>query len=552
MVKFNTLVLTLILLLALFLRINKIDEIPPSLNWDEVSIAYNAYSILNTGRDEWGKQFPVHFKAYGEYKLPMQVYLSMPGIYLFGLNEIGVRILPVAYGTLTVFFMYFLGKEIFVSRLVGLVSAFLLAVSPWHIQLTRGSFESSLTTFFITLGIWFLIRGFKENIWFIISMIPFALSVFTYNTTRIFTPIFLFSIAILYRKVLIRSKEIVICSIVLFTVLLLPLAPYAFSGERSSRYKLVSITDDPGLIPRINENRGKSKLPRPFPRLVHNKLTYVSFYFAENYLSHFSPGFLFISGAPHRQHHVQNIGELYLFQAPFLIIGLIGLIKSKHRFSKLLFSWLFLAIIPVSVTGDSIPHALRTLIVVPFYQLVSAFGFLITINFVRKYSTRAKVALSYVLFVIVIISVIYYLNQYYNVYPKNYSRDWQYGYKQVVEYIKNNRDKYDEIVFTRHYGEPHMFMLFFLNYDPGKYQTDPNLNRFETFDWVRVLKFDKYYFPDLGDKGTRFEDIVKENPNKKLLFVGRSGDFPKDVPRLFSVDFLNGEDAFDIVEVGSR
>lgn len=552
MSKLNTVVLIFILLLAFCLRIYGINSVPPALNWDEVSIGYNAYSILKTGKDEWGKQFPVHFQAYGEYKLPMQIYLSIPGIYFFGLSELGIRITPIIYGLLTVLVMYFLGKELFVSRLVGLVSAFLLAISPWHIQLTRGSFESSLATFFIVLGVWFLARGFRKNKWFVISMIPFALSVFTYNTTRIFTPMFLFSIAFLYRKVLIRSKEILICSVILFTILLLPLAPYAFSGDRSSRYKLVSITDDPGLIPRINENRGKSKLIQPLPRLVHNKITYVSFYFVRNYLAHFSPQFLFISGAPHRQHHVQNMGELYLFQAPFLVIGIIGLFKTKQRFTKLLFSWLLLAFIPVSVTGDSIPHALRTLIAAPFYQLVSAFGFFITINFVRRYSIRTKVVLLCTLLIIVLISVGYYLNQYYNVYPRNYSRDWQYGYKQAVTYIKNNQDKYDEIVFTRHYGEPHMFMLFFLGFDPGRYQTDPNLNRFETFDWVRVLRFDKYYFPDLGDRGTRFEDIVKENPNKKLLFVGRSGDFPKDTTRLFSIDFLNGEDAFDIVEAGSR
>ena len=61
------------------------------------------------------------------------------------------------------------------------------------------------------------------------------------------------------------------------------------------------------------------------------------------------------------------------------------------------------------------------------------------------------------------------------VYPKLYSRDWQYGNKEVVKFISDHYSEYDQIVFTRHFGEPHMFTLFYLNYNPGKYQNNPNL-----------------------------------------------------------------------------
>lgn len=527
----------------------KVAEIPPSLNWDEVSIGYNAYSILKTGKDEWNQTFPIHFKAYGEYKLPVQIYASIPGVYFFGLNELGVRITPVTYGTLTVLVMFFLGRALFASQLAGLAAAFLLAISPWHIQLTRASFESSLATLWVSLGVWFFIKGFRDQKWFIFSMFPFALSVFTYNSARIFTPLFLFAILIIYRKRLLEFKKIILLSFLFFSVLLIPLAPFLLSGERSARYKLVSITDDPGLIPRINENRGRSKLVQPLPRLVHNKVTYVAFYFTTNYLAHFTPQFLFISGAPHKQHHVQNIGQLYFFQAPFLILGLFALFRLKNRFKGLLFSWLFLAFVPVSVTNDSIPHALRTLIAVPVYQLISGLGLVFSITLLKKYSPLLKIFFIGGVLIAFSIGFIKYLYEYFVSYPVSYSRDWQYGYKEVVNYIKDHRDEYDEVVFTRHYGEPHMFTLFYLKFDPAKYQNDSSLVRFETFDWVRVLRFDKFYFPDLGDKGTQFADIVKANPGKRLLLIGRNGDFPKEIPRLLSVDFLNGENAFDIVEV---
>lgn len=542
------LVLLTVILLAFFLRFYKVIEIPPSLNWDEVSIGYNAYSILKTGKDEWGQPFPIHFKAYGEYKLPSQIYATIPAIFIFGLTEIGVRITPVLYGTLTVLVIFFLGKEIFKKDLVGLIASFLLAVSPWHIHLTRASFEAAFACFWVSLGVWFLVKGFNKPKWWIWSMIPFAISMFTYNSARIFTPLFLGAIFLIYFKQLKQFKKSVALAMILFILLLLPLLPYLLSGDRSSRYKLVSITDDPGLIPRINESRGNSKLPQPLPKLVHNKVTYVSFYLIRNYLSHFTPRFLFISGAPHKQHHVQNIGQLYYFQAPFLIIGLIALFYYKQRFKGVLFSWLFLAFIPVSVTNDSIPHALRTLIAVPSYQLISAFGFYIFLDWVKKWISFAKIATVFSLTVIVIVSLGYYLYQYYVVYPKMYSRDWQYGYKQVADYISKHKDEYDLIVFSRHYGEPHMFTLFYLNYDPLDYQNNPNLVRFETHDWVRVLKFDKFYFPDLGDKGTQYKDITAQYKDKKILFIGKNGDFPTDLPKLEVINFLSGERAFEIVK----
>ncbi len=549
MKKVTLISLLIIVILSFFLRFYKVTEDPPALNWDETSIAYNAYSILKTGKDEWNQPFPAHFKSYGEYKLPVQIYLSVPGIYFFGLNELGVRITPVVYGTLTVLIMFFLAQTLFESELAGLAAAFLLGISPWHIHLTRASFESSLATLWVVLGIWFLVKGFKKERWFVFSMIPFALSVFTYNSARIFTPMFLFATLLIYRKKLIEFKKIILISLVVFTILLIPLAPFLFSGERSARYKLVSITDDPGLIPRINENRGNSHLPQPLPRLIHNKITYVGFYFARNYLAHFTPQFLFVSGAPHKQHHVQNIGELYWFQAPFLLAGLFALFYLRNKFKGMLLAWVLLAFIPVAVTNDSIPHALRTLIAAPFYQLICALGFVFSFRWFKRRTLLIKISSGLILTVIIIASIIYYLYQYYVIYPVAYSRDWQYGYKQAVDYINNHKDEYDQIVFSRVYGEPHMFTLFYLKYDPAKYQNNPSLVRYETYDWVWVLNFDKFYFPDLGDKGTQFTDIVKANPHKKLLFIGRKGDFPKEIPRLLSINFLNEENAFDIVEV---
>src|SRR5512138_2320805 len=114
-----TLLVGTVVILAFLLRINRVTHDPPSLNWDETAIAYNAYSILKTGKDEWGVRFPIHFRSYGEYKLPVQIYASIPGIAIFGLNELGVRITPVIYGTLTALFLYFLGRKLSKNKWIG-------------------------------------------------------------------------------------------------------------------------------------------------------------------------------------------------------------------------------------------------------------------------------------------------------------------------------------------------------------------------------------------------------------------------------------------------
>lgn len=545
----NNFWLVLILILAFGLRFFKVTTIPPSLNWDETSIGYNAYSILKTGRDEWGEFMPVHFRSFGEYKLPAQIYASIPAIAIFGLNEFGVRITPVVYGTLTVILLYFLVFEMLKKKEIALVSSFLLAVSPWHIQLTRGSFESSFSLFWFVMAVWFLVKGLKKPMWIIASMVPFVVSIYTYNTARVFTPMFLFVFYLANARYLIKNFKYAFFGFATFVVFALPVVPFVLSGGASARYKLVSITDDKGLVPRIEERRNLSTLPPFLTKLIHNRYTYNTYYFAQNYVAHFTPDFLFINGAGHRQHHVQGVGQLYWIQAPFLLYGLYLFIKRKDVSLRVLLPWLFLAFVPVSMTNDSIPNALRTLIAVPVYQVFTAIG---VYEFIKhkqslpllgKKYTKAVLAISIVLFVI---NFYIYLNNLYLLYPVRYSKDWQYGNKQVVEYIEDNQDKYDIIVFSRTYGEPHIFTLFNLKYDPAKFQSINNLERFETFDWVRVLRFDKYYFPDLGDEGTRYQDIIRSNPNKRILFVGKSGDFPPEAKILERINFLDGTEAFEI------
>lgn len=550
-VKLKNLALVLIVLLAFGLRFSNVASDPPALNWDEVSIGYNAYSILKAGHDEWGEFLPIHFKAFGEYKLPVQIYFSIPGIWLFGLNELGVRITPVAYGSLTVLLLFFLVKEILDNEWIGLISAFLLAISPWHIQLTRASFESSFSVFWVVSGSLLLLKAIhqksKLNLYLILGGLSFAVAIYTYNSARVFAPMFLLFLAWYFRKWILTHKKNVLIAVIIFLLTMIPLVQFITQTGGNSRYKLVSVTDDPGLIPRIEYNRNHSQLPQPLNSLINNRYTYVSFYVFEHYLAHFTPDFLFISGAPHKQHHVQGVGEMYLFQFPLVIYGLWVMFRKKIKYREVVIAWLLLSFVPVSLTNDSIPHALRTLLAVIPYQIISAIGAVELYNYYKSYN-RYKYYISALLILSLVISIGAYLYNYYLIYPKLYSRDWQYGYKQAVEYVKLHQSEYDQIVFSRTYGEPHIFLLFFSQYDPAKFLNDQSLVRYEDHRWIWVYHFDKYYFPDLGDVGTHPADWIKQNPKKKILFVGPLEDFLQDQPTLAQVNFLNGTPAFAIVE----
>lgn len=546
----HSVVLVLILSLALCLRLYNLTFTSPSLNWDETSIGYNAYSILKTSRDEWGERFPVHFKSFGEYKLPGQIYASIPAIAILGLNPFAVRITPVIYGMLTVLLMYFLGKKLTKNKTIGLISAFFLAVSPWHIQLTRASFESSFALFWVVLGMIFLIKGFKNNKYWIFSTLPFAAAVYTYNSARVFVPLFLLSLVPFYYKKFIANKKILTTSAVVFLIFMIPLFSFVVYGEGSARYRLVSVTDELGLVPRIEEKRNTTNIKSPYKQLLFNRYTYSTYTISKNYLAHFTPNFLFVKGAGHVQHHPQNIGELYWAQAPFLLLGAYMLFKKKNKFRWLIIVWLLTAFIPVSVTMDSIPHALRTLNAAPVYQILTAIGLVYVFKRARK--ENKSIVVYYLLLAVSVLPLSYqfmnYQIDYYKNYSENYSRDWQYGNKEVIKFISENYDKYDLIVYTREYGEPHIFTLFYLEYPPERYFNNTNLNRFETHDWVRVLTFDKFYFPDLGDKGTTVADIRLQNEGEKILFIGTDEEINDDENIVRTIRFLNGDIAFQLVE----
>jgi len=108
--------LVLIVLVAFGLRFYRLGSAPPSINWDEAAVGYNAWTIANWGKDEWGRTLPLVFKSFGEYKHPVYVYLTVPFVALFGLTDFAVRAPSAFFGVLNVVVIFFLARRLFKSN----------------------------------------------------------------------------------------------------------------------------------------------------------------------------------------------------------------------------------------------------------------------------------------------------------------------------------------------------------------------------------------------------------------------------------------------------
>jgi len=206
-------IIFIILLLAIVIRFYDINQLP-SLNPDEAALGYNAYSLLLTGKDEHGASWPLHFKSFGDFKPGGYVYLAMPFIKVLGLTPFAVRLPNLILSVLTILILYKLVSLLSSSKALGLYSAMVLTLSPWHIHFSRGAWESSAALFFILLGIyWFYQKKFNY------FLLPFIASLYIYHSARIIAPLLvLFLFITNYQLLITNYKKLILPIIIAFFI----------------------------------------------------------------------------------------------------------------------------------------------------------------------------------------------------------------------------------------------------------------------------------------------------------------------------------------------
>ena len=540
--KRKTAVLLTILLVAAALRLYQLGQNPPSLDWDEASIGYNAYSILKTGKDEYGNSFPIAIRSFNDYKPPLYTYAAVSSIAVFGLTEFAVRFPSALAGILTVLVTYFLVKELFTINktikqfnniAIAALAALLLAISPWHLQFSRVAFEANLALFFFTLAMYLFLKWLRsaKAVFLFGSSIAFASTMYTYHSARAVVPAFILLMALIFRKLLVQRWKEIGLGFIVGLFLMVPIALTFIRGSAQARFSVVSVFTNPGIYTQEQErlerqaeyrteDSDRGSIFAPF----HQRSLVFTTIIVEGYLKHFNFDFLFLRGDGIGRHSAVGMGLLYLWEFPFLLYGLYTMIKDKWSGMKLIFPWLAVAPLASALTTQA-PHAVRALLMLPVLQIITAYGIIHALRILKK-----NRYVSVFIGLLVCINFVYYLNLYYIHTPIERSHDWQYGYKEMVEIVTSLGDDAETVIVTQRYDQPYIFFLFYDKTDPSYYQSVAESG---------AAGFGKYRF--------RKVEYAKDSQLPRTLIIGAPDEIPSDATVLDTVKFRNGKTAFVLV-----
>ncbi|HWS48603.1 MAG TPA: phospholipid carrier-dependent glycosyltransferase [Candidatus Methanoperedens sp.] len=483
-----------LLIIGIFSRLYKVDSIPPHLSNDEISIAYDAYSIAMSGKDEHGNPYPLSFPSYGTYKAPLYTYILSPLVYIFGNTELVVRLPSIIAGLLTIVIIGLIAFELTKKRQIAMWSSALLVITPWHIYASRMAWEANLALLFLSLGIYFLM---KKNLW--LSSIILVISMYAYHTEWLLVPLIMFAGGIIY-----FGKKVWKYWLVGFVLALPLLIDYLLNAGPGARAKTEMIWSAEGA--------------NIFSILIE---------FIRNYAKYLNPKILFLNGLNILVKDNPFTPGLLLW--PMIVPIFLGIKKIKNNFF-----WIWLLFSPVTAAltiGDfSLIRNLNT--VVPL-TILTAVG-IGRIN---------KIWWSLVLVVLINFGLIYFWH-----FPKELGETFQ-GYRPIAHFLKSVEDSTNEIFVDYRYGNyrwglgkeysgiPYLYLAFFQKWDPsitqnriikggeiyfGKYMIGQ-------IDWGKdIIRPNRYFVVSVGNPP---EENVKDKLEQVATFDNASGKMAFEVWR---------------------
>lgn len=529
----NKILLVFIFLFGALLRFIFLAKIPPELNRDEVSVGFNAYSLLKTERDEHGKgPWPLVFKAFGDYKIPGYIYLTIPIIKLFGLNAFSVRFPAAFFGSLTIIIVYFFVKELLsrpdTSEVLALITAFLLAITPFHLHYSRQQFEAPVALFFNLAGMFFLLKARKKISYLFISLPFFICSFFTYNTSLFIIPILIVLTMLIFRKEYVfkqQRKTIILFILLLLFSWLIYWQLVKEGNQRRANTTIFNQIKNTQQIEHAIHYLNTSGVPLLIARFFYNKpLSWIN-EFSKNYLAAFNPKFIFITGDNNSWHGLGqlNYGNILLILLPFIALGLYQVLGNLHSKACLwLLGYLLIAPLANGITIDS-PILTRLL---DFHLVLIIFGAIGLEYFWRRY-LKERTIIRYLILFLLIFYNLSYLISYFIIFPKKLDNFWNPGIKEAVEYIKNKEGDYDAIFVSSDLEVGYIFLAFYFPFNPSDFQKNA-VWKLEGFE--RVVTYNKFYFNENSLGIERREEIKAIAGNGKNILLMEKLT-PADHPR---------------------
>ena len=474
--KFIQICLIFLLLFSVFVRFYKLNTVPPHLSNDEISIAYDAYSISGNQKDEHNKHLPIAFESHGTYKAPGYLYILSP-LYLFLPNTNLTPKLPsVIFGFLTIFVIFGITLLLTNNKIISMISAIILLSCPWHITVSRMVLESNLALFFLSLGL--LISLFsiikKKDKYLFLSIVPFTISMYCYHTEWGLAPILFLILLVFFRK---NKKCLVRCAF-LFLLLTLPLLiNYLDNIHTSARANTEIIWKEESTASLI---KNSPKILTPF---------IVSKAFLEKYFEYTNVDYLFFNGS--ELLGSKNIFEQGLFLWPLIIPFFYGFFFLRKYIKKPFLSffiiWTLISPLIPSLTHGS-PSLIRNLNSVIPYTIIISIGLF---EIFRKFKY-----LSMVLSCLILISSFYFGSIYLFHYPLEKAEGFQ-GYYPITEFLKRDSQKYNHIYIDYKFGSscqyigvPHLYLAYYQKFNPEILQNRTRDSFGMDFDKYTVTQID--------------------------------------------------------------
>lgn len=490
--------LILIIILGFLLRLAYVTQVPPHLSNDEISIAFDAYSLLKTGRDEHNHPLPISFESHGDYKAPVYHYLLVLPTLIFGNSPLTAKLPSVILGSLTILIIFYLCLLITNNYKLGLLASAILALSPWHIYTSHMVLETNVALFFLSLGLYLLL----SNKLYSLSPIFLSLSMYSYHTEFGLVPLLILG------KL---SKKFLI----IFFILTSPLFFNYFAHlGTSARANVEVIWNDPGV-----------KTPA--------QITSV---FISNYFTYLNPGYLFFTGLGlFPQSHPYQSG---LFLWPLCLPFFIGIFRAKKhirpKYYLFFIYWTLVSpVIPALTHGGN--SLLRNLVSILPYSILIAIGLY---HLLRQFKPLylSITTLSLTVFILFYSVFIFH-------FPGVTAASYQ-GYRPIAEYISRHPGQYSHLVVDDHYGIDNQFSgipeLYF-----GYYQ---KLNP-SYFQHRQYTKTGINYGPDLTISTIKWGQFSLSKDTWYIVSVGNpppSGLITNNLKLITSIPDAGGRHAFEI------
>lgn len=437
----------IILLLGLFARTWEFGLLPPGLNQDEASSGVDANSLYRFGVDRNGISYPVSFISWGSGQNALYAYVLIPFIAFGGLTPNMVRLPMLLSGILTLTLVYFVAMQT-MNKKFALIALFLLAISPWHIILSRWGLESNFLPFVFLIGYACLLKSRVDNKWFITSCLFFALCLYTYGAAYAAIPVFLVCTV----PVLLQAKRVSRRNLIVgFLVLAIVGAPIALfllvNTLHLNPIQLSFIT-----IPRLPSQPRYETMTAIFNDNLFQKVTQNLFVLIKLLWGQ-TDGLVWNTVEPY--------GYFYRFTFPLAIIGAVWLVCKSNRLPEqsLLLCWI-VASLPIGILQPVNINRIN-LIFIPLIFCIAIF--------LTWLEEHLKVALIVAICAFFIGFVLFTRDYHGAAYRQEADKAFFMGLLPALDFVHQASDNDNPICVTGQVDMPYIFALFSERMNPSDY-----------------------------------------------------------------------------------